>query len=515
MSNLIKLTIALLLGISCALQAQNISISNVSQIEGNTGSSSFSFQISVAPTSAAAITLNLDTLTSGSATPGSDYTAATGRVVTIPANTASVSSAITVLGENTVESNETFVVQISGASAGTIVTSQALGTINNDDQAVLSLTTASATEGNAANNATLNFTLSNPVQAAVAALVSTNNDSAVAPQDFSALNNQALSFASNATTQTLTLNVVGENIVESNERVRIALSGLNVPPAFVGSVTLNPADLFFTINNDDSATLSMADVSRLEGNSGSSASNFALSLSAPVEGAVSVNYATADGTATVADSDYQAATGVLSFASLSTAPQTAAIAITGDLIVEADQNFRVNLSGLSIPAGIAANAVTLAPTFATGTIQNDDSTTLSIVPSAQLVEGNSGSAPMIFAVSLSAPSDAAVTANFATSNGTATAGNDYTATSGMVTIAARQSTGSISVPVLGDIVFEGNETLNLTLSAPVGATLGTAQSIGTIVNDDQVVQASTLNIAGLFAMSLLLIVLAAFFIRHR
>jgi fibronectin-binding autotransporter adhesin len=467
--------------------AQNIAISNVSLPEGSGATSNFAFQISVTPVSATPITLTLDTNSSGTATAGTDYTPVVARSVLIPANTASVTSLVLVNGDNIVESDETFVVQISNATAGTIVTSQALGTINNDDQAILRVVPSSAAEGNAVNPAQLTLSLSNPVQPGISVSVSTLNDSAIAPQDFTSFTNQVVSFPSGLTSINVALSINGENIVEANERVGVVLSNLSLPPQLApGAVTLDSSEAFHTIANDDSAVLTIANVARPEGNSGTSPSTFALTLSAPVQGAVSVNFATADGSATLSDSDYQSASGTLSFPALSTAPLSASVNVLGDVIVEANQTFLVNLSGLSVPVGIPAGAITLASNAATGTIENDDSTTLSIVPTAERVEGNSGSAPMVFALSLSAPSDSAVSVPFATSNLSAEAGTDYLATNGTVNFAARQTAQSISVSVLGDTALELDESFRLSLQAPTIVTAGNLQSVGTIRDDDGV-----------------------------
>src|SRR5437764_5013275 len=101
-------------------------------------------------------------------------------------------------------------------------------------------------------------------------------------------------------------------------------------------------------------------------------------------------------------------------------------------------------------------------------------------------EGNSGTTPFTFTVTLSAASASTVTASFATSNGTATAGSDYVANSGVVTFTPGQTTQTITVSVNGDTTVEANETFLVTLSAPTNATLAVAQGTGTIVNDDVV-----------------------------
>lgn len=104
--------------------------------------------------------------------------------------------------------------------------------------------------------------------------------------------------------------------------------------------------------------------------------------------------------------------------------------------------------------------------------------------SAATSEGNTGTTALSFPVTLSAVAAQTVSVRYATSDGTATAGGDYTAASGSLTFNAGEQTKTISVNVLGDAVVEQDETFTLTLSNPVNATLGTATATGTITNDD-------------------------------
>jgi hypothetical protein len=101
-----------------------------------------------------------------------------------------------------------------------------------------------------------------------------------------------------------------------------------------------------------------------------------------------------------------------------------------------------------------------------------------------VVEGNTGATQAVFTVKLSEPSTKTVTVNYATANGTATAGSDYTAKSGTLTFAPGTTSMTIAVTVLGDTLVEGNETFTLALSGPVNAVLGNSQVAGTIVDDD-------------------------------
>jgi hypothetical protein len=101
-----------------------------------------------------------------------------------------------------------------------------------------------------------------------------------------------------------------------------------------------------------------------------------------------------------------------------------------------------------------------------------------------VTEGNTGSVNALFTVTLSAASTQQVTVDYATANGTATAGIDYTATSGTLTFAAGQTSRTITVPVLGDTVSESTETFVVNLSNPVNATIADGQGQGTILDDD-------------------------------
>jgi hypothetical protein len=103
---------------------------------------------------------------------------------------------------------------------------------------------------------------------------------------------------------------------------------------------------------------------------------------------------------------------------------------------------------------------------------------------ASVAEGSAGTTPLSFSVRLSRASRQAVSVRYATSDGTATAPADYAAASGTLTFKAGETNKTISVSIVGDTGFEAEETLTVTLSNPVGATIATASATGTIRNDD-------------------------------
>ncbi len=109
--------------------------------------------------------------------------------------------------------------------------------------------------------------------------------------------------------------------------------------------------------------------------------------------------------------------------------------------------------------------------------------TLSIAD-ASVQEGNTGTTPLTFTVTLSQAATGPVTVHYATADGTATAGSDYTAGSGTVTFAAGETSKVISVPIIGDTLVEANETFSIALSAASGATIAHGTATGTIINDD-------------------------------
>ncbi len=109
-----------------------------------------------------------------------------------------------------------------------------------------------------------------------------------------------------------------------------------------------------------------------------------------------------------------------------------------------------------------------------------------VVSDIQIAEGDVGAAQLLFTVTLSEPFDQPVTVDFSTVDGSATAADDYVAISGTLTIPPHEPSGVISVSVVGDGVYEPDETLLLSLSNPTNAEIGDFQAVGTIINDDPI-----------------------------
>jgi hypothetical protein len=221
-----------------------------------------------------------------------------------------------------------------------------------------------------------------------------------------------------------------------------------------------------------------------EGNTGTSQVNYLITLApgTPAPTApVTVQWRTVDGTATAADGDYVAASGTATFLA-GTTTVSIPVFVNGDLRLEANEGFTIELFNPSAGAIISTGAVAT-----THTILNDDSVPLvNLTTAAQRVtEGHIGKTAVTVTVSLNSPATAPVTVTYATANGTATAGTDYEAKLGTVSIPVGSASGSVTVFVYGDRTVESDETFGIQLSNPVGATLGAVplQTV-TIVNDD-------------------------------
>jgi len=224
--------------------------------------------------------------------------------------------------------------------------------------------------------------------------------------------------------------------------------------------------------------LSINDVSASEGNAGTTAFTFTVSLSAPAgAGGVTFDIATADGTASSA-SDYAAQTLTSQTIAPGNTAYTFTVLVNGDTTSEPNETFFVNVTNVS--------GATLADGQGLGTIINDDGGAMLSINDVSLNEGNSGTTSFVFTVSLSEPAPVGgVTFDIATANGTATAGSDYVAKSLTAqTIAAGATTYSFTVDVNGDSTFEGNETFFVNVSNVTGAFIADGQGLGTIVNDD-------------------------------
>jgi hypothetical protein len=225
--------------------------------------------------------------------------------------------------------------------------------------------------------------------------------------------------------------------------------------------------------------LTINDVTVTEGNSGTTTATFTVSLSAPAPSTdIAFDIATQNNSATTANSDYVAKTLTNQLIPAGQQTYTFAVTVNGDIAVENDETFFVNVTNVS-----GAN---LTDGQGVGTIQNDDLPSLSI-NDISLNEGNAGPTTFTLTVSLSSPAPTGgVTFDIATQDNTATVANsDYVSKTLLAqTIPAGSSNYTFDVTVNGDTTNEANETFFVNVTNVSGATVADGQGVATIQNDD-------------------------------
>jgi hypothetical protein len=449
-----------------------LGVNDATLVEGNTGSGPATFTITRSGSTAVSSSVTYATA-NGSATAGSDYTAVGPTTVTFAAGETSKSVTVTVTGDNVDEPNETFLLKLSSPVGATLSDDTGTGTIVDDDAPTyLSVNDVTVSEGAGGTTATAGFAITRSGNTAGPSSVTyaTANGTATAGADYTTVGPTTVTFAAGETSKTVPVTVTGDNLDEPNETFLLRLSSP------VGA-TLSDDTGTATISDDDAPTyLAVNDVSIGEGNSGTTTATFTVTRSGSTAGTSSVTYATANGTAT-AGSDYTAvAATTLSFAAGETS-KTVPVGVTGDQVDEPDETFTVKLTS---PVG-----ATLSDDTGTGTIVDDDAPTYLSVNDASVTEGNSGSTPATFTITRGGNTAAPSTVTYATTNGTATAGSDYSAlAAATLSFAAGETSKTVSVSVTGDLVDEPDETFSLKLSSPVGATVSDDTGTGTIVDDD-------------------------------
>jgi hypothetical protein len=309
----------------------------------------------------------------------------------------------------------------------------------------------------------------------------TRDGSATAPGDYPVrINTLNIPASQNDSQVVINVPTVQDNIFEPTETFFVDLSNT--------VADLRKSTGQANIENDDQVPeVSIEDGSSAEGDDFSNTTDLFLDvkLSNPASAPVSVDFQTGDGTALgndpqVLHADFVDRHGTIVFPANSNATQQLRIRIKGDDAYEESETFRVLLSN-------PVNA-RLGDAEATATITNNDVfPVLSISNGGVIAEGDSGPHGTGLIVSLSNPSQAPVSYTFETANDSAVAPSDYVSVNRRKTIDPFQSLQFISVDIVGDQFFEGDETFSVLLDNPTNAVLGDSSATVTITNDDFII----------------------------
>ena len=405
----------------------------------------------------------------GTATNGTDYATIASPLV-IPAGSTTGTITVNPTADATIEANETVTLTLNAGAGYTVgVPNSATGTILNDDLPNLVINDVTANEGNAGTtNFTFTVSLSAPAgPGGVTFDIATANGTATAGVDYVAQSLTGQTIPAGSSTYTFTVQVNGDTLNEPTETFFVNVTNV------INAVVVDGQGVGTITNDDPLPSLSINDVTVVEGNAGTTNAVFTVTLSAASGQTVTVNYATADGTATQ-PADYTNTSGTLTFTPGQTT-RTITVPVIGETVPEANETFFVNLSG-------ATNA-TISDNQGVGTITNDDvPVTVSpgtvpngtvAAPYSQTITASGGAAPYGFAVTAGALPAGLTLSSGGVLSGTPTAGGTFNFT----------VTATDSSPFPGP--FSGSQAYTLTVAPPTitlpattlaGGTLGAAYS---------------------------------------
>ncbi len=368
----------------------NLSINDVTVTEGNSGTATAAFTVSLsAPAQAADVSFDVATQDNIATTANSDYVAAPLTSHVIPAGQTSLTFSVTVNGDTAVEPDETFFVNVTNVSGAAVTDGQGTGTIQNDDLPTLSIDDVSDTEGNSGTKIfSFHVTLSAPAPAAVTFDIATADGTAQdhnpvsEDNDYQARSLAAQTIAQGNSSYTLNVTVNGDTAIEPDETFFVNVSN-------VAGATVLDGQGQGTITNDDSPILSINDVSQAEGDAGSTTFTFTISSTLPAPaGGITFDVATADGTAqddnpVSEDNDYVTNSTTGKTITAGNTSTTFDVTVNGDTLVEPNETFNVVISN---PSGGGAS---VGDGTGVGNIQNDDTASL-VISQIYGGGGNSG-----------------------------------------------------------------------------------------------------------------------------
>ncbi len=405
----------------------------------------------------------------GTATSGTDYAAVTSPLV-IPAGNTTGTITVNPTADVTIEADETVILTLAAGTGYTVgVPASATGTILNDDLPNLTINDVTVSEGNAGTaNFTFTVSLSAPAgPGGVTFDIATANGTATAGVDYVANTLTGQTIPAGSSTYTFTVQVNGDTLNEPSETFFVNVTNVT------GAVVVDGQGLGTITNDDPLPSLSINNATVIEGNAGTVNATFTVTLSTASGQIVTVNYATADGTAT-APSDYTSTSGTLTFTPGQTS-KTVNVAVNGDTVPEANETFTVALS--------AASNATIATATGTGTITNDD-VPVTVSPGSlpngtvaaaysQTITASGGVAPYGFAVTAGALPAGLTLSSGGLLSGTPTAGGTFN-----FTVTATDSSGAPG-PFTGSQAYTliiAPPTISLPATTLAGGTLGSPYS---------------------------------------
>jgi hypothetical protein len=412
--------------------------------------------------------------TNGSAVAGTDFTAASGSLDWADGDSAPKTFSVAVSNAHPFSGTKSFSVALSDPKSGAALgsPSSAAVTITGDASAPvgsLNLAAANSTVSQSAGTVPVIVDRTGGSSGAVSVAYTTSNGTAMAGANYAATSGTLSWTDGDAKPKTFSVAIMNTTPFTGSKAFTVALSG---PSG--GATISNPGSASVTINGDASAAVGSIELSAASVAVLQSAGSVAVSVtrSGGSAGAVSVAYATVSGTA-VAGTDFTASSGTLNWADGDAAAKTVSIPISNATPFAGAKSFTVTLSGATGGATLAS------PSSAIVAISGD---AVSAVGSVQLSASSDAVLQSAGSVSLTVNrtggSSGAVSVAYATANGTAVSGTDFTAASGTLNWADGDAASkTMSVAISNATPFSGSKSFSVALSSPTGgATLATPSS---------------------------------------
>jgi hypothetical protein len=412
-----------------------------------------------------------------------DYTLAAG-TLNFAAGQTSATFDVTIADDGFLESNETVGLQLTRGA--TQLATANLSIVDDDNPSASIQFSDVAYSTGESGSATITVTLSKPVNAPVSVNYATSdpaptatNNPATAGSDYTAASG-ALNFAANETSKTFSVPILSDTSAEGDETVNLTLSG------GTNAALGEPSQAVLTIVDDDLIGSLEFSSLRYDVNEAGGPATVTVHRIGGATGPVSVDYFTSDGSA-MAPGDYSVATGTLDFGD-GEVQKTFVVPVAWDGLAEGDETISL---GLANPAGGADLGPNLAAVLHVG----DDGASGPVQFTAASFDVNESAGTATITVARSGGSlGGPVTVDYATSDGSATAGSDYTEMHGTLTFGPGETSKSFDVPITNDSAHEDTETVNLTLSNPGGGTsLGNAATAALTIADDDAAEAPAPN----------------------
>lgn len=380
--------------------------------------------------------------------------------------------------DSSVEPAEAFYLRLSQPSEQTgVILEKSLvtATIVDNDSLVITpvLSISSLTVDEAAGVANFVLTLNARSNNEVSMLVSTQNGTATAGADFTALVNQRVSFAPGQTAVTVSVPILNDNLTEIEESFSLVVSSLTGATAFQtsGIATIGQSDQV-RLNN---IVASIEDVIVGEG---SPFAEFVVRLNAPSVKDIQLFYSAVSGTANTLDFDPAGTQSIVLLAGETV--KTFRIPLEPDTTAEFAETWFVALNQPSQQTGVF-----LERSLVSATIVDNDTLLGTPQVSIRDVFVDEAEGVANFVITLSGRSNNEVSMVVSTRDGIAKAGQDYTAVTGQkVSFAPGQTAVTISVPILNDAISELAEMFSLEVSDVQFATISDSVATAEIAASD-------------------------------